>query len=370
MRRARRPALEAIEHLVGMQAQAPNPPYVGLWTRLEGFAHDELSQLVLARQVVRTVMMRSTIHLVSSRDCLTLRPVLQGFLERAMLASRHGKGIAGIDPAALTAAGRALIEERPLTLAEQGAKLAERWPGRDPTALAQAIRTWVPSVQVPPRGLWGGSGQAQVTSVEAWLGQPLGTDTAPDSLVLRYLAAFGPATVKDVQLWSGLTRLREVIERLKPQLRVFHDEHGDELLDLPNAPRPDADAPAPVRFIAEFDNLTLSHEDRSRIISTEDRSRIATLNGIVPGLILVDGFVEGTWKLERQRTAATLHILPFRPLAASDRTALADEGAKLLAFLAGDTPSQDVRFGAEKRSAPAQPKASAGTPRGRPARRA
>jgi Winged helix DNA-binding domain len=343
--RQKLPAVEAIEHLVGMQAQAPNPPYVGLWTRLEGFHPDELSRLILDRRAVRIALMRNTVHLVTARDCLALRPLVQPVFDRGLYANRADRaGIEGVDIEALVVAGRALLEERPRTAKELGGRLRERWPNRDPASLAGAIRNLVPLVQVPPRGIWGKSGQAAHTTAEAWLGRPLDPNPSLDEMVLRYLGAFGPATAKDVQTWSGLTRLGEVTDRLRPRLRVFSDEHGNELFDLPDAPRPDPDTPSPPRFLPEFDNLILSHADRTRVISSDYRKVIASKNGMVPATVLVDGFVRGTWKTERTRGKAALVIEPFEPLPKKDRDALSEEGEQLIRFIGEGAEAFEVRF--------------------------
>jgi hypothetical protein len=335
LRRQRLSAEEAIEHLVGIQAQAPAPPYVGLWTRLEDFRPDELARLILDRRAVRVALMRNTVHLVSAHDCLTLRPLVQPVIDRGLYGNRaHRAGVEGVDVEALSAAGRALLEERPRTAKELGAILRERWPERDPASLARAIRHLLPLVQVPPRGVWGKSGPAAHTTAEAWLGRSLDSEPSLEEMVVRYLGAFGPATVKDAQTWSGLTRVGEVVDRLRPRLSTFRDERGGELFDLPDAPRPDLDVPAPPRFLPEFDNLILSHADRTRVIADEYRKAIASKNGMVPATFLVDGFVRGTWKTERSRGKATLLIEPFEPLSENDRDALAEEGERLVRFMA------------------------------------
>jgi hypothetical protein len=343
LRRVHLPALDAIEHLVGLQAQAPNPPYFALWTRLEEFRQEELSRLIEERKAVRIAMMRSTIHLVSARDCLELRPLVQSVHDRGFTGA-YGKSLAGLDAEALAAAGRALVEAKPMTFSELGKQLSAEWPDRDPDALAAAIRTLVPLIQVPPRGLWGQSGQALHTSAELWLGSSLSSEPKLALMIQRYLSAFGPATVKDIQAWSGLTKLREVIEKLRPDLICFRDEQGNELFDLPDAPRPDADIASPPRFLGEFDNILLSHADRTRIIDDAFRNRVFTKNGIIRSVILVDGFVSGLWNLKRGSGTATLTIEPFMKLSSHDQEELAVEGAKLLKFAALDDQSHEIQF--------------------------
>ncbi|HEU0006320.1 MAG TPA: winged helix DNA-binding domain-containing protein [Terriglobia bacterium] len=341
LRRWKLSALVAIERLVGMQAQIPNSPYVGLWTRLEGFRPQALAELINERRTVRIVLMRSTIHLVTARDCLALRPVLQPVMDRNLYVGSHfGRRILGMDTEALVAAGRALLEEQPRTGAELGKLLSIRWPDRDASALAYAIRNLAPLVQVPPRGIWGASGQATYTTAEAWLGRSVETDPLPDKMILRYLAAFGPATVGDIQIWSGLSALGDAIERLRPRLRVFRNEGGRELFDVPDGPLPAPDTPAPPRFLPVYDNLLLSHADRTRIIADEHRKQA----GAGLGTVLLDGFVRGTWRITRHRSKATLIIEPFKRLSKKDTAALIKEGAELLAFVATDADVQDIQF--------------------------
>jgi hypothetical protein len=338
--------ISAIEHLVGLQAQAPFPPYYGLWSRLDGFRPEDLASLITDRSAVRIALMRGTIHLVSARDCLPLRRLVQPAIERGM-RNAHGKHLAGVDMGALAAAGRALVEAEPITFSQLGQALAECWPDCRPNDLAQAVRASVPLVQVPPRAVWGRAGQARHTSADRWLDRP--TDGAPGhleslaELVTRYLAAFGPAAVRDVAAWSGLTGLRPVLEELRPSLVTFADEQGTELFDLPSAPRPGGDVPAPVRLVAEFDNLILSHADRSRVISTENFKRFFTANGVLPGSVLIDGFVAGLWRLARNSGRATLTIELFGP--EQDLDQVVSEAERMLAFCAPGA-SADLRFSA------------------------
>jgi hypothetical protein len=341
LRRVRRPAAEVVEHLVGLQAQEPRDPYVALWTRLEDFDPDELGGLVAGRQAVRSPLMRATIHLVSARDCLTLAPLLRPVLERNFwTGSPFGRQVKGVDIDAVLAAGRALLDEQPRTTAQLRALMAERWPGYDAASLAYAVHHLVPVVQVPPRGVWGGKGLATWATTERWLDSPLDPTPSIDRVVLRYLAAFGPASTMDVQAWSGLTRLREVTDRLRPRLRGFRSEAGRELFDLPDAPRPDPDTPAPVRFLPQYDNVVLSHADRSHL-GTDAAARWPT-DDLHWSPLLVDGVVDGAWRLSRDRKAATMTVRLFGPLPAPDRTAVEEEAERLLGFLAPEAGDRRV----------------------------
>jgi hypothetical protein len=232
--RAEIPAAEAVERLVGMQAQLPGDPYVGLWSRLRNFDAAELSGLIERREAVRMSLMRATIHLVTARDCLSLWPIMRPMLERSFYTgSPFGRQIDGVDRDQLLAAGRGLLEERAMTNAELGTRLQERWPGHDGQSMAYAVQYLSALVQVPPRGLWGKSGKAALTTADHWLGKRIGAGMPMEELVGRYLAGFGPASVQDMQNWSRLTGLREVFERMRGQLRTFRDERGRELFDVP-----------------------------------------------------------------------------------------------------------------------------------------
>ncbi len=342
LRRERIAPYEAIERLVGLQAQSPQAPYLGLWTRLERFDPEELSRLIESRRAVRIALMRSTIHLVSARDALAIRPLVQPVIVRATYGG-HGRLLAGLDDDVLAKAGRRLLDEGALTLAEIGLRLKKRWPERNPQSLAMAIRAHVPLVQVPPRGLWKRSGSAKHTSAEAWIGKPPTSRPNAAKLLTRYLAAFGPASLRDAQAWSGLSFL-DIARRLRPKLRVFRDERGRELFDLADAPRPSPDEPAPPRFLPEFDNVLLSFDDRSRIVADAHRPVLFSRNGIIAPTLLVDGFVRGTCAIARSPRSATLTITLFEPLAKRDRVAVEEEGHQLLTFVAAGTERFDVTF--------------------------
>ncbi|MEU6372054.1 winged helix DNA-binding domain-containing protein [Streptomyces sp. NPDC046909] len=337
LRRAALPAKAAVEHLLGLQAQNVKPPYYALAARLDGFRPEELSGLMADREVVRIVSMRSTIHTHTADDALTLRPLVQPARERELTQFR--KGLEGVDLDRLAALARDLVEAEPRTMKQLREELLIEWPDADPQSLGIAARCRLPLVQVTPRGLWGRSGQVALTTAEHWLGRPAEPTPAPDATVLRYLAAFGPASVKDMQTWVGLTRLKEAFERLRPQLLTFRDEHGVELFDLPDAPRPAADTPAAPRFLPEFDNLLLSHADRTRVIPPEYRGR-SWVGNMVHSTFLVDGFLAGVWRLEED----ALVIEPFGRLTKAERDEVAEEAARTLAVMHPGS-SYDIRFG-------------------------
>ncbi len=338
LRRSPVSAVDAVGHLLGLQAQNVKPPYYALAARLDGFTPEALSRPMADREVVRIVTLRSTIHTHTVRDCLTLRPLVQPARDREL--NQFRAGLTGVDPDRLAVLARELVETEPRTMGQLREALLAEWPDADPQALAIAARCKLPLVQITPRGLWGRSGQVVLTTAEHWLGRPAEPAPAtPDETVLRYLAAFGPASVKDMQTWAGLTRLREAFERLRPRLVAFRDEGGTELFDLPDAPRPDPDTPAPPRFLPEFDNLLLSHADRTRVVPPEYRGRTWTGN-VAHRTLLVDGFLAGLWRLDEH----ALVIEEFAPFGRARREEVAAEGERMLRVMHPDT-AYDIRFG-------------------------
>ncbi|MDX8037488.1 winged helix DNA-binding domain-containing protein [Lentzea sp. BCCO 10_0856] len=314
-------AFATIERLFGIQAQEPKSPYIGLWTRLENFRAEELEDLLVSRHAVRILLMRGTIHLVSAQDALALRPLTQIKLDRELQSGPFASRLRGLDLDAVAEAGRKILEDTPQGTADAGKRLLERWPDREHTVLGNALRNKLALVQLPPRGLWHRSGRAVCTTLEAWLDQeqhPMSLET----LVLRYLKAFGPATVMDAQQWSGLTRLAETFEALRPQLVTFGNEAGKELFDLPDAPRPDPGTPVPVRLLPEFDNILLAHADRRRVIADD---RLGVVVGGKP-TVLVDGYVVATWSITKDSTITVDYLDSLPP---SRQKAVAEECDRL-----------------------------------------
>jgi hypothetical protein len=339
LRRERRSAAATIEHLVAMQAQEPPSPHIGLWTRLEDFDPAALDDLLTSREAVRGWLMRSTLHLATARDYLALRPLFAAVSERALM-SQFRAALDGVELDELVDAARAIVETEPMGTAAIGRALAARWPDRDARVLGYAAGFLLPMVQPPPRGLWRSRRRPTMTTAEHWLGARLAADPSADETVLRYLAAFGPATPADIRAWSGLIGASAIVERLRPRLRTFHDERGRELVDVPDAPLPDRDTPAPVRFLPVYDNAILAHDDRSRILADGHPPNIAHLP-----TVLVDGFAVGTWEIDEGR----LEIRLFADVATSEGPALEEEGLRLLAF-ASDSQPRGVRVEQPRRA--------------------
>lgn len=327
-------ALEAIEHLVGMQAQAPLAPYVGLWNRLNGFRTDDLAQLLLDRQAVRGSMMRATIHLMSSRDFLAFRPLIQPRLEREVFQNitygRHR--LEGLDIDAVLQAGVDRMTEGPATAVQLREYLSGLWPDREPAALAHAVRCLLPTIQTPPRGIWGKGGNPAMSTAELWLDSPVSAEPSVDELVLRYLAAYGPASVADAQTWSGLTRLAEIFERLD-LVTYTEADTGRILYDVPGVDLPDESLEVSTRFLPEYDNLLLSHADRTRFITNELRSTLLLQEVLTKGTVLHNGHPKALWKQPKStKSQATLEITPFTHLTKPAWQSIEAEAHTLLTF--------------------------------------
>lgn len=343
LRRSEMPTGAMLQALVGMQSQVPNDPFIGLWTRLCGFHPDALSAMMLDRTAVRASLMRGTIHVVTADDYLLLQPLMRPLHERAFPATDRGRRLDAAQVAAVIEVGRQLLLREPMTVKALGERLGTRFPELDPGAMSQAVRFLLPLVQVTPRGTWGASHAPTWALAEDWLDAGIPETASSEEMVRRYLAAFGPATVADMQAWSGLTGMRAVVQGMRDELVAFRNEGGQELFDLPDAPMPDRETPAPVRFLPGFDNVLLSHKDRTRIISEERRKAIGSRNGLFNATYLVDGVVAGTWALETTKDAATLTVHPFEMHADDILDALEDEALGLMCLLA-EGRERTVRF--------------------------
>jgi len=337
------PVLDAVAHLCGLQAQEPQEPFVGLWSRLRAFDPATLSELLVGRGVVRTHLMRRTVHLLTADDLLAWRS-RHGLMLRQRVLGVYRRELDGVDLDELAAAGRALLADgEPRSMSEFARALAGRWPAPGPRALGEVlIAALIPAVQLPPRGVWRVRAGARYLPVSAWLGRevdppaPDGRDPVGEALVRRYLAAYGPAATADVRAWCGLAGLPAAVAAVRGELVAFRDERGRELLDLPDAPRPDPDTPAPVRFLPAFDNALLGYDDRSRIVDGAHRGLSVTGARVV----LVDGRVAATWTVEE----GTVAVAPLRRLSGAERDAVAEQGQALASFLSDDD-SRRVRVG-------------------------
>jgi hypothetical protein len=324
--RSHQSPLEAVDHLVGLQAQAPLAPYVALWSRLVDFQPRSLAEPVADGRAMRVTVMRGTIHLVTAADAGSLRALLQSMLERRFASSPYARHLVGVDLAEVQARARELLAHGPLTRPQLSKGLRRWWPDRDPASLAYAVTFQVPLVHVPPRGLWGRTGPVAYEPYEVQ-----GSTVDADAVVKRYLGAFGPASVRDAQAWCGLTRLGEVMRRLADDLETFRDEHGVQLYDLPDAPRPDPDTPAPPRFLPEYDNVLRGHADRSRVNPAGHPVPLLPGNGAAAGTVLIDGCFRAIWRVDRERR--TLRVAPMGRLTRTERSDLTREAHQLAAFL-------------------------------------
>ncbi|RLV49586.1 winged helix DNA-binding domain-containing protein [Nocardioides mangrovicus] len=316
--------LAMVEHLVGLQAQEPLPPYLSLAARVAGFDPLALSAHLERREAVRLLTMRGTIHLLAPADALALRPWVQPFLDRQLRSDRQARPAAHLAREELAAAANAHV---PVPAAELRERFTAAFPETSADATLQAARSRLPLVQAPPRGLWQRAGGVSYVDVEHWLGAPQ-TEIDLPTLVRRWLRAYGPATASDLTTWSGVTRLGPVLADLVLTRHTGPD--GAVLLDVPDAPIAEEDTAAPARLLGRYDNLWLSHTKRDRVLAGEDRKRWMGTNGGVGQLVLLDGAGAGFWRLEKGRVVLDLWREPTR----SEREELAEEVERVERLLA------------------------------------
>lgn len=323
---------DAVAFLLGLQAQTSAGPYQGLWNRLRGFRHEDLTTLIHDKSMLRATTMRTTLHLHTADDMRAIRPVMQPVLDRAW-QSTFRKRIGDADRAQIHRKGIELLDEAPRTSGELGKRLAQTWPDAEPLALAQVLHCSETLIQIPPTRIWGHGGPPLLSRIENWAGTPVGTAIALPDLVRRYLAAYGPASIMDMQNWSGLTKLAPAFDALRGELVEFTGEDGRILYDIPDGLLPDPDIPAPVRFIPEYDNVWLGFADRNRIQPELARSHMALVNGYI-ATYTVDGFIAGNWTLKRNKNDLAITILPFRALTNTETADVEAEAHAHGAFLA------------------------------------
>ncbi|GCD88441.1 winged helix DNA-binding domain-containing protein [Nocardioides sp. LS1] len=319
---------DLVRHLLGLQAQDPLPPYLGLHARLTTFDPYAVSRALTDRSLVRLLTMRGTIHLLTPADALSLRPWVQPALEREVRANAAIAPARDLAREAFTSAVSSVLAPRSLPVKALGEALTGHFPSVPATALAALARVAAPLVQLPPRGAWKESGGVTYQLVDRWLAAPL-APIDPSDVVRRFLAAFGPATAADVTAWSGVTGLAALVKGMS-DLVVHSDENGRPLYDLPDLPLAHPDAPAPVRLLGTYDNLWLSHAARDRVTAPDPRKRWMGPNGGMAHVVLVDGKLEGLWRLVDGRVVPEL----FRPLTVRERSELDDEVARVEVLMA------------------------------------
>jgi hypothetical protein len=345
LERADLPVLDTVKRLVALQAQLAQPPFVGLWTRLANFARDDLAAHIEDKQIVKATFLRGTLHLMTADDYLQFRASLQPVLTSALEGIVKQRG-AVVDVPRLVDAVREFMVEQPRSFAEITTLLTGLVPDGDPGAMRYAVRTHLPMVQVPVQKRWSYPGNPQFTLAEGWLDTTLPSVERLPELVKRYLAAFGPATARDMETWSYLTDLQPVFDRLRPELAVYHTEQRSrsELFDLSDAQIVAADTLAPVRFLPEFDNLLLAHQDRTRVVPNAHRVKVYLPGLCVAATVLIDGFVGATWTSERLKDTARLVISPFAGLSKNVRSALIDESERLVRFIEPEASAHEIRI--------------------------
>lgn len=337
--------VEAVRFLGGLQAQQSNDPYIALWSRLNGFRHEDLTGLIVDRTLARATTMRGTLHLHTADDLIGFRALVTNFL-KAMWKSNFLKRFGQEDQKKAIRAGVKLLDAKaPMTSGALGKALHEMFPTAEPLALSILLQVNETLIQVPPTRLWGNGSAPLLTRVENWLPPPHERPLSRVELVRRYLRGFGPASINDMQVWCRLTKLSAEFETLKDELVTFESEDGRVLYDFADAPRPDADTPAPVRFLPLYDNVYLGYDNRRRLLDEADMKRINILAEFKPA-VLVDGVVSAGWSVESKKGAARLRIEPYRKLRKRDMRDLEKEGLAFLRFMQADARSYDVEVGA------------------------
>ena len=333
---------EAVGFLVGLQAQQSNDPYIALWSRLKGFRHEDLTQLITDRELIRATSMRGTLHLHTADDMIGIRSLVSPFLQQ-MWRSNFQKRFGDHDPGKVIAAGRKLLDKGSMSAGDLNKALLAKFPGGEAIALSVLLQVHDILVQIPPTRIWGNSSAPILTRIENWVPEPHNRPMALRDLVRRYIRAFGPVNAADMATWSRLTRIGPEFEAIKKELVTFEDVDGRTLYDFPDAPRPQADTPAPIRFLPLYDNVYLGYENRRRMLSEETAHLINMFQNFKPA-VLIDGTANAGWTISVKKGEAVLEIEPYRKLLKREMREIEAEGSAFLRFMKADARSSDIRF--------------------------
>jgi len=329
--------LDVLDRCVGLQSQDPKVAFFGLWSRIADFDPAHLDELMTGREVVRMALLRSTVFLMDAEDARWVRPLAQASMD-AEMRNNHVKHLGGADPDDVARYGRELLSGAELSVKDLGAGLGRRWPDAVAASLATVVRCLVPLVQVPPRGTWQGSATTTYRLYDDWCGPGESAVTGDDAvkdLIRLYLRGFGPATIKGIQSWAGMTRLRPVVEAMEAdwELDKVTGPDGEELFDLAGMGLTDETLPAPARLVAPFDNIVVAQgADRRRVVDDEVFRKLVTPNGRSPGFVLVDGRVAGTWKPVKDGKNTTIDINYLVEVSASEKRDVESERERLTGF--------------------------------------
>jgi hypothetical protein len=349
LERARIGVVAAIERLAALQAQWSPSPYIALWSRVQRFEREKLWSAIERHEVIRARLMRGTLHLVSANDFYAYAVATQDLQRGAWNRLQVGQGVDPKKVAALAIAFARQPRPKEEVLAHIQQRIGRSLGGEFTWLIWRFVSAHADLVTAPPGGHWEyGGTDAPYVAARHWIarGERPKEERAIEVLIRRCLGAFGPATLADVAKFAGQVppRVRPTLERIAPKLRLFSDEQGRTLYDLPRAPRPDGEVAAPVRFLPRYDELLIAYQHRDRVIATPHRRAVYAKNAIVEAVVTVDGFAAGTWAVTRAKSEALLRISAFTRLAARDRVAVETEGGSLLEFLAPDATSRGVKF--------------------------
>mgnify|MGYP003577417679 CR=1 FL=1 len=340
LERSDRGIADSVEFLGGLQAQQSNDPYIGLWSRLNGFRHEDLTALIVDKTLLRATSMRGTLHLHTIRDMVGFRALVQPFLS-AQWKSNFLRRFGTEDQKAVQKAGRRLLDKGPMTAGALNKALKEKFQSAEPIALSSLLQLSETLIQIPPTRIWGTGSAPILTRIENWIGEVPKPVLSRVDLVRRYIRGFGPASVNDMQIWCRLTKLSAEFESIKDELVTFEDENERTLYDFPDAPRPDADTPAPVRFLPLYDNVYLGYDDRTRMLN-DDTVHLVNLFQAFKPAVLVDGTVSAGWTVTTKKDAALLEIDLYRKMTKRELKDIEAEGQSFVRFMSEGAETYDV----------------------------